>query len=171
MKMMATQSRGFTLTEMMITVVIIGILAAIALPLYQRYIENTNLRGAQSAMLDVANKAKIEQARSPNFWRNVTTVQINANNITLNNLNVSVDPSVTKHYALEGSLIKRKGISGGFNSGNTEITTGFRLVAVPINSTYTKAAWIDSSGAAYTCVSAAAARLFDTSGDCVQMTK
>lgn len=41
---------------MMITVAIIGILAAIALPSYQQYIVRSNRAAAQAAMMDIANR-------------------------------------------------------------------------------------------------------------------
>lgn len=49
------QSRGFTLIELMVTVAIVAILAAIAYPSYTNYIVRSNRAAAQGYMLELSN--------------------------------------------------------------------------------------------------------------------
>lgn len=55
MKSLKAAQKGFTLIELMITVAIIGILAAIAMPNYTEHVKKGNRRAAQSQMMEIAN--------------------------------------------------------------------------------------------------------------------
>jgi len=50
------KARGFTLIELMITVVIVAILASVAWPSYQSYLSRSRRSEAQSLMLAIVNK-------------------------------------------------------------------------------------------------------------------
>jgi type IV pilus assembly protein PilE len=50
------KQQGVTLIELMIAVVIVGILAAIAMPSYQQYVIRANRSAVQTYMLSIANR-------------------------------------------------------------------------------------------------------------------
>ena len=53
---MKSQTRGFTLIELMIAVAILGIIAAIAYPSYLDQVRKSKRSDAQSALLQAANR-------------------------------------------------------------------------------------------------------------------
>ena len=63
----AKASRGFTLIELMIVVVVVGILAAVAIPQYRHYVENTRRGAAQVALMDAAQFMQRFYAANNNY--------------------------------------------------------------------------------------------------------
>lgn len=59
------KQRGFTLIELMVTVVIVAIIAAIALPSYQEYVRRQRLAVAQQEMQIIAGE--LERFKGKNF--------------------------------------------------------------------------------------------------------
>lgn len=81
-------NKGFTLVELMVTVVIIGILASIVLPSYQDYLRKGRRAAAQAVLMDVAQKQQQYLLDARSYASDLTT------------LNISVPADVSKYYAI-----------------------------------------------------------------------
>jgi type IV pilus assembly protein PilE len=49
---------GFTLIEIMIALIVVGVLAAVAIPNYTQYVQRSNQSAAQQLMVEVASRAE-----------------------------------------------------------------------------------------------------------------
>ena len=61
---MRDRGAGFTLLELMITVVIVAILASIALPSYRSYVLRSNRAAVRAMLVDIAAKQEVEALKS-----------------------------------------------------------------------------------------------------------
>ena len=85
------RARGFSLTELMIAVAVVGILAAVAYPSYQNYLRKGTRAAAQSAMLSIADKQQQYLLDARNY-------ALGAGALTT--LNVTLPKEVDAHYAI-----------------------------------------------------------------------
>lgn len=92
---MIKRTAGFSLMEMMIVVAIIGILAAIALPSYQRYVTQANRSAAQQFLVEVANRQQQFLLDNRQYSSDLV-----AATQTLTELNMVVPADVARHYTL-----------------------------------------------------------------------
>lgn len=78
--------KGFSLIELMIAVVIVGILAAIAMPSYTNYVVKGNRAAAQAFMMDVASREKQYLLDARSYTNSLVT------------LGVTAPTDVSRHY-------------------------------------------------------------------------
>ena len=90
------KNRGFTLIEILIVMVVIGILAAIAVPSYQNQLRKSSRAAAQAVMMEIANK-EIFYLQSQRTYYDCAKP---CSNTQLANLNTALPDDVSRWYDL-----------------------------------------------------------------------
>lgn len=130
--MNASKNTGYTLIELMITVSIIGILAAIAFPVYENYIIKGDMAAARTAL------SNYNQELQKTIIRDGAVSQVTA-------------ATALSNVPRDGNFLNKFSLTSNIPSTGT--VTAYTLLATP-NSSATRAkdqVWMDQSGTAYAC--------------------
>jgi len=99
---------GFTLVEILIVVVIIGILAAIAIPTYFTYVERGYASDAKVQMKNILENSKLYYSENDDFPEDVKTMNeegyANVPQSTLNKWQFSIELSYESSTGISGSI-------------------------------------------------------------------
>ncbi|MCK5002401.1 MAG: type IV pilin protein [Gammaproteobacteria bacterium] len=101
---------GFTLLELMIVVVIIGILSAIAYPSYSEYIKQARLEDAQTGLLVLAS-------RQERFYRDTYTTSFTDLNYSSTSEDGYFEFKITSDDLLSGYLLTATSESAEIDEG------------------------------------------------------
>jgi type IV pilus assembly protein PilE len=127
------KNRGFTLIEILIVLVVIGILAAIAIPSYQNQLRKSSRAAAIAVLSDVANKEIFYLQSQRTYW---DCAKPCAASSLATNLGVGVPDDVTNFYDL------------GITKDDTTTPPSFVATATPKSGRQAPDGWIalDSAG-------------------------
>lgn len=96
---------GFTLIELMVTVAIIGILLAVAVPSYQKYVMRGNRAAAQAAMMDIANRQQQYLLSNRAYTNSLTTLNYSAPTEVRSNYSISDTGNIELGKFLDSSCV------------------------------------------------------------------
>ncbi|GAB1103233.1 MAG: type IV pilin protein [Shewanella algae] len=94
------KAAGFTLIEVMITVVILGILAAIAYPSYTQYIAKSTRSEAHAALMRLANLQEQYYLDNRTYATDMTKLGLNASPFITENGHYSIASTGTGSFTL-----------------------------------------------------------------------
>lgn len=106
---MRRQTSGFTLIELMIVIVIVGVLVAIALPAYQDYVRKSRRAEAIALMLDLQLTQEKYRANNISYASSLSAMGVSAsyvaNQVNSSYYTVSTTSSTNNTYTITATAV------------------------------------------------------------------
>lgn len=142
--MIFRKSNGFTLVELMVVVIIMGILAAVAFPLYGRFIEKGDLADAKTLLTTV--NQNIARNKLELFNHSTGSNSSSEDDGSRNAITEAINEAVKASSTNIGNKF-----TFAVNDCSDVQCKKYYLYANPIMSGRQKAVWMDNNGMAYIC--------------------
>jgi type IV pilus assembly protein PilE len=134
---MKRAARGFTLIEIMVTVAILGILTAIALPQYRDYVVRARLTEAFSALSGLQPSAEQLWSNTRSFATVSTILPTDTNTFTY----AASNATASSYTVTATGIAQASGFVFTINQSGNRATTG-----VPTGWTANANCWVDKRG-------------------------
>lgn len=138
--MMDSKARGFSLMELMAVVIIIGIITAIALPMYQRYVDSTRLVQTRTLLTQVQQEIQTVKLREGSLGATPAAVKATVEGVLNSTANQSkrIESNLNNYYSFDV-------VTSGSNY--------FLNVTPNTTSSAKQGLYMDQSGNAFKCAS------------------
>lgn len=103
MRRLSNDHRGFTLVELMITVVIVGILAAIAIPLYQANVKRAKAAEADAALGSIRTALRVYYAENGAYPVKTSATRVDSIGIDINSSDLTGKYFSISNYTYTGT--------------------------------------------------------------------
>ncbi|MEC6883504.1 pilin [Photobacterium piscicola] len=120
------KQQGFTLIELMIVVAVIGVLSAIAIPMYKDYIKKSEVASALATLKPLTTEAELAYQENGSLSSGASTIDIlgiSSGASTLGTISISAENVITfnfdKQTAVSGALSLTRSATDGWSCSNT----------------------------------------------------
>lgn len=146
--MIKLKQAGFTLTEMMIVIAIIGVLAAIALPMYQNYVERGRLADAKQIMITAKQEYEANKLSQNPKYNTLTNSKTEITSF----INAKVrNSSVNNHYEVQAEI---------YGMGNN----AYMIVSTVPKDAQKQGLYMDYRGTVFKCAKGGITKKFNKEG-------